>query len=197
METSGTVQASMRKFCAMSFFKLHSGFYLALHEDDIAERIAKSEFNKGYVIVSPKASLVSSKSTFNPSLAELYHFDAMTKSILRKNGEKCRLVFSTGKEEHAQIRLAVFLGCNMIMSHGFGYQEAFAALKPIHSLLQRLGLDESLMHFLRALNEAKLHQWIDFTERLESLDVRGVSTETMDMEEYVHYARCPTKCRPA
>ena len=186
----------MRKFCAMSFFKLHSGFYLALHEDDIAERIAKSEFNKGYVIVSPKASLVSSKSTFNPSLAELYHFDAMTKSILRKNGEKCRLVFSTGKEEHAQIRLAVFLGCNMIMSHGFGYQEAFAALKPIHSLLQRLGLDESLMHFLRALNEAKLHQWIDFSNLPEVLYVKGASTETMDMEEYVHYARYPTKCRP-
>ena len=174
----------------MSFFKVRSGFYLALHDEDASNSLAKSEFARGYFVVTQSASLTSvgSLQTFSPSLAEVHRFDAMVQNLLRAHGQKFILVFSIGRHVQTQVRLAFLVGCNLIMSHGFGPDEAFAALKPMHLLFHNLELDVPMINHFQALCEAKRHQWIDFRDMLNDEDA-GADSKTMDMEEYVHYAR--------
>ena len=175
-------------FGPTSFFNLHGRFYLALHEDDIAHRVAQSEFVKNYFVVSQSTSLMSSGSlhSFNPTLAEVYRFDCMTKNILRAHGDQCKVVFSTGKDVKLQVRLAFLLGCNMIMSHGIGHEAAFASLKPMHSLFLHLELDRPMMEYFHAVSKAKQNRWIDFSDWLR--DFKNLPTSS-DMDEYIHYAR--------
>ena len=178
-------RSRMQKFCSRSFFEIHSRLYLALLEESSAEQVAKGEFIHNYIVVSPSVDLVSigSLRTFNPTLAEVHSFDCMVTNIIRAQSTRCNLVFSTGKEVRVQIRLAFLLASNMILSHGYGYEEAFAALKPMHSLLNRLNLTAQIIDYFRALKEAKLHKWIDFKDRLK---VEEDSLSRIEMEEYVH-----------
>ena len=168
-------------FCPASFFNLHSRFYLALHEDEMARRVAQSEFVKNYFVVSQSTSLMSSGSLHS---AEVYRFDCMTKNILRAHGDQCKVVFSTGKDVKLQVRLAFLLGCNMIMSHGIGHEAAFESLKPMHSLFLHLGLDRPMMEYFHAVSKAKQNRWIDFSAWLQEEFL-----PTSDMDEYIHYAR--------
>ena len=181
----------MQKFCPTSFFEIHDRLYLALHEESSAEQVAKGEFIQNHIVVSPSLNFVSigSLRTFNPTLAEVHNFDCMVTNIIRAQNTRCHLVFSTGKDVRMQIRLAFLLASNMIMSHGCEYEEAFAALKPMHSLLNHLNSTAQMIDYF-ALKEAKLHKWIDFKD---SLKLEEDSVSRIEMEEYVHYARYSTQ----
>jgi hypothetical protein len=176
-----------------SFFHIHKELYLALYDEEQAERMAHHSLQLKFVIVpilstvDPQESCSGNNKTvlFLPaSLIEVYKFDEMTNQVARRNADH-KLVFSAGRNVHFQTRAAFLVGCHMVMSHGFDAEKTFQVFKSFEEFFDWSQI--GILDCWRALYRAKSAGWIDFQERFDFGSDDG--TMTINMEEFIHYSR--------
>ena len=94
--------------------------YLALYGAEQAECLAHLKLSCKFILVPLllNDSACSNAIEFEPScLAEIYRFDAMLRSIKRRNSAS-RIIVSAGIESLLQMKSVFLMGCHLIMTQG-------------------------------------------------------------------------------
>ena len=172
-----------------SFISIHSRLYLALYTEEQADRIAQHEINSHFLIVpllpSP-SSQDAEQNVISSSLEDIYKFDQMCQTVMRQN-EGLKIVLCTGCDQSHQLKITFLLGCHMTMSHGLSSNEVLDHFKRLQEMFDADGQDGSMQSSWRAVSWAKQMGWIDFKETFD----RGLDNlNVIQMDEYLHYARC-------
>ena len=181
-----------------SFIHVHRNIYLALYDHAQAKRMAEHELNHNFLVLPLNASTrehakdLDESAGFMPSsLAQIYKFDQMVREISRKNaGAKLKLVFCSGVERLAQIKTSFLIGTHLIMTHSVGPDGILAAFQPMNEILDH-GLPSEATHLSirncwSSLAWAKGMDWLDFWE---IFDTGKNEDDTINLDEYTHYAR--------
>jgi hypothetical protein len=96
-----------------------------------------------------------------------------------------KIVFYVGTEKHNQLKMSFFLGCHMIMSHGWSSDNVLDVLTPLVDGID-VESDVSVASYWRACFVAKRRKWINFKE---TFDLGLDDHDGIQMDEYLHYAR--------
>ena len=120
------------------------------------------------------------------SLDEIYRFDSIVQICIVRSPVSAQLLFCAGRLPYRRIRVLFLLGCHLIMSQGLNFEETVLAFRPFKDLFTRYHTSELwLQECWRALCCSKCLYWINFSESQENDDRVGIQ-----MDEYIHYARC-------
>ena len=120
------------------------------------------------------------------SLEQVYLFDSTINSAIKSRPEK-KLVVCRGSSVKQKSAQLVLLGCHLIMSRGFNFEETLMALRPVCEPSDELKHISMVNDTLRCVCCAKYLNWISFNTNI------GVECEPyLEMDEYMHYARSET-----
>jgi hypothetical protein len=176
------------------FLRLHKNMYVTFCSETQALHLIRHGSAK-FVMVKIEESEEAENQPFSPSfhppsLAEIFKFDRMMNSLVRSNDSK-KILLSVGKKAHVRRKTAFLGACHIMIAHNVKCEEAYQALVRLHESsgsLNSMNLSEiSDRSCLSAIHCAIRNDWIDFVEKFGSLPFRDSS---IDMEEYLHYARC-------
>ena len=174
-----------------SFFHVHDRSYIVNFVGRHAERVVQQVLNKKYIIISMESKINNSPVAAEqsvPSLIEIYKFDEMVKRLERRNLGHL-LVFSTGSSKEVQGRVAMLIGCTLIMSKALDASEVYRIFNRIGSFLRQSSCNQaSILDCWKALYQAKSLAWLDFSEPFEP-DADAIEESTINIEEFVHYCR--------
>ena len=176
---------------------IHNNLYIALSDMDILHGLP--ELKDGKFMLIPfncvrryqheMVNNLQEIELFQPCyLSAIYCFDEKVKNISSKKCERCKLVFcATSSDAKSRVKLAFLLGCHMIMTHGIGFEETHLSIRKIWNKFDDAKLlDFSVGNALRAFCSAKCLNWIEFSKHSKNPDE---THQTIDMEEFDHYAR--------
>ena len=195
LHSSGSVIPD-QSFCVprCSFLDLHCKLYLALYSEEQVERIAQHALHSNYILLPLQPANVSpddfDPSVINSSLEEIYRFDQMSQSAIHQNAGM-KVVLYTGPGNAHQLKIIFLLGCHMIMTHGWSCDDALSAFKPLADLVHSACREGSVQSSWRALCWARERSWINFKE---TFDLGLNNHDCIQMDEYLHYARCAPPC---
>ena len=179
-------------------FHLHRHVYVTFYPENQVMRMASNEslkFAIVHVAESDGTETCDLSAPFHvPSLSEIFKFDQMMNRLVRRNPTQ-KILICTGTETHLRVK-AAFLGvCHSIISHHIDCNQAYNSLLRLcesNEVLQGIkGKNYSVRSCLLAVQHASRHNWIDFDEKFDSLPFRENS---IDMDEYLHYARLFKYC---
>ena len=123
----------------------------------------------------------SSESKHFGSLSLLHQFDSLaTRLATEQHSPKLAFVF--GETTQAFERYLFLIGCHLIMTHGFGFEETCLALDKVHTHTRRCV--DSTKDWLRSLCCAKCLDWIDF--RVTPKNV----VNSFEFDKIIHDERC-------
>jgi hypothetical protein len=173
-----------------TFLCLHNRLYLALYGKRQAESVALHELKHGHILTdldidTPASSGLSIFSGAPASLAEIFRFNEKLNALFRFNAGK-QIVVCTGSNSHSQAKIVFLLGCHLIMSCSVRDKQVRHLFRPVRTLLAKVEYDCALHDFWSALDIAKRRNWISFKE---TFDQSHYADNSIDMEEYLHYAR--------
>jgi hypothetical protein len=167
--------------------------HLTLHDADDATKVALIDSETSNFLIVPRLSneiqQIEERGFGPSSLTEIFKFDEMICHLERKCPHQ-KLVMCAGRTYNLQARTAFLVGCHLIISQGIELEESYTALERLHGVFDHVSLSNggglSVRSCLSAIHAAKKRDWIDFQERFDTLPN---TTQSIQIDEYMHYAR--------
>jgi hypothetical protein len=192
----GRNEPSVKTATKSSFFQVYQQIYIALYDEQQAERMAHHAISGRFVIVPRNKSCKESLKSFSDgsgflpsSLVDIYKFNEMSNRIARRNPDS-KLIFVTGSNMDGRSRVVFLIGCHMMMSFGMDVTNVYLIFKRFDEFfVDKGGSKHHILDSWGAVERAAHVGWIDFEERFNREDD---DEGTIDMEEFIHYSRFGT-----
>ena len=189
----------MKTAAKSSFFQVYEQIHVALYDEQQAERMSLHAITGKFIMVPRNKSCkensnsLSDRNGFYPSsLVDIYKFNEMSNQIARRNPDS-KLIFLAGSSIEARSTVIFLIGCHMMMSLGMDVANVYQIFKKFDEFFaDKAGSKLHILDRWKAVERAANVGWIDFEERFNCEN--EYDDGTIDMEEFIHYARCALLC---
>ena len=141
--------------------------------------------------VVPHTSFLGKDTVLPVSLGEVRTFDIMMRMIASRDCSALITVVCYCCDQQTQEAVAFLVGCHLMLSHGYGFEETILLFRPPNELIATYYADQrhvnySFKNLLRAVCCAKCLGWIDFHADPET---ESTGYPHIDMAQNDHYSR--------
>ena len=187
----GSSNENLKLIPNSTFIQLLPGLYLALYDKKHARLVADHELTKPYALATvPRIEelqpMANKALLSSPACLEvIFRFDQACNTLHRKNAGGTIVIY-TGSSLSDQSRIIFLIGSHLLMTHHFSPEHVRNAF---HQIKDKLKCDEcefAMPYYWNALGIAKSRKWVCFKE---TFDCPTYTSGSIDMDEYLHYAR--------